>query len=164
MGSPRGNLARYYNDDYDDFDDLHRNFERTGRRSRNEEEDTGRRRALRREQPSEAFKCRRCKAFIGAPPSGGRHRNHCPSCLWSLHVDHKTPGDRASECRSLMEPVGSLARLNGEQAVVHRCRACGIERHCRVAADDSPLLLMKLPLVAPDLSVQGIPLNRAGAA
>jgi hypothetical protein len=152
MGSPRGNLARYYHDDYDDFDDVHEHFRRPGRRAGRDTVDKaepGRRRALRREQPSESFKCRRCKAFIGAPLTGGRHRNHCPSCLWSLHVDHRTPGDRASGCRSLMEPVGVFARGNGEQAVVHRCRGCGIERHCRIAADDSPILLMKLPLVAP---------------
>ena len=40
---------------------------------------------------------------------------------------------------------------NGEQAVVHLCRGCGIERHCRVAADDNPLLAMKLPLVVPEV-------------
>ena len=88
--------------------------------------------------------------------TGGRHRNHCPNCLWSLHVDLKTPGDRASRCRSLMEPVGVVERRNGEQAVVHRCRGCGIDRHCRVAADDNPLLLMKLRPVVPDIAVPAV--------
>lgn len=101
---------------------------------------------LRRGETSESFKCKRCKSFVGAPPSGGRHRNHCPACLYSLHVDGKTPGDRSSTCRSLMEPVRTSFRPNGGQEITHRCLGCGFERYCRVAADDSPLLLMRLPL------------------
>ena len=151
MGSLRGHHAQDIIDAYDELDDIHTQFERTRYQNGPPKQDgtiatsPGR---LRRGQPSEAFKCHNCKAFIGMPPTGGRHRNHCPACLWSLHVDLKTPGDRASDCRSLMEPVGVLARRNGEQAVIHRCRGCGTERHCRVAADDNPLLAMKLPLAA----------------
>lgn len=37
---------------------------------------------------------------------------------------------------------------NSEQVVIHHCLGCGITRHNRVAADDSPLLLMTLPLTA----------------
>lgn len=48
-----------------------------------------------------------------------------------------------------MEPVATFFRANGEQALVHRCKGCGIERHNRIAADDSPLLLMRLTLVDP---------------
>lgn len=29
--------------------------------------------------------------------AGSNHRNHCPNCLYSLHVDIE-PGDRESEC------------------------------------------------------------------
>jgi hypothetical protein len=46
-----------------------------------------------------------------------------------------------------MAPVGSFNRPNGEQVVLHRCLGCEEERHCRVAADDDPLLLMRLPVV-----------------
>lgn len=151
MGSLRGSRAQEFAACYDEFDDVDELFTRRGRRSRAVDKDGGgtdRRPSspLRRDVPSEAFKCRRCKAFIGAPATGGRHRNHCPNCLWSLHVDLKTPGDRRSDCRSLMEPVGMAVRRNGEQAVVHTCRGCGVTRHCRVAADDNPLLVMRLPL------------------
>lgn len=48
-----------------------------------------------------------------------------------------------------MAPVGAFTQRNGEQSVVHRCLGCGIERHNRVAADDNPLLLMRLPLRKP---------------
>ena len=110
-----------------------------------------RQRERRRVDISKPFKCRHCKAFIGLPLTGGRQRNHCPGCLHSLHVDGKTPGDRASDCESLMAPAGSFFRPNGEQVLLHRCLGCGFERHNRVAADDNPLLLMRLPLVEPRL-------------
>lgn len=110
-----------------------------------------RQRERRKVAVSKPFKCKRCKAFIGTPPSGGKQRNHCPNCLYSLHVDGKTPGDRMSNCGSLMAPAGTFFRRNGEQVVVHHCLGCGIERHNRIAADDSPLLLMRLALLAPPL-------------
>ncbi len=101
-----------------------------------------------RTEQDQAFKCVHCKQFIGAPISGGRHRNHCPNCLWSRHVDDSHPGDRKSDCHAAMEPVGRLVRRNGEQVLLHRCRSCGKDDPNRIAADDNPLLLMKLPLLA----------------
>ena len=93
------------------------------------------------------FKCGRCRAFVGPVVSGGRHRNHCPLCLASRHVDWRRPGDRASPCRALMPAIGVAYRANGEQMVVHRCNGCGIERQNRVAADDNPVALLRLPPV-----------------
>jgi hypothetical protein len=98
---------------------------------------------------TESFKCSRCKAFIGPTVSGGRHRNHCPLCLYSRHVDDRQPGDRASTCRSLMMPIGTFNRPKGEQVILHRCLGCGVERYNRVAADDNLLACMHLPLVPP---------------
>jgi hypothetical protein len=93
------------------------------------------------------FKCGRCRAFVGPTVFGGRHRNHCPFCLTSRHVDLKRPGDRANPCRALMPAIGVAFRSNGEQMVVHRCNGCGIERQNRVAADDNPIALLRLPPV-----------------
>ena len=74
---------------------------------------------------------------------GTRHRNHCPQCLWSRHLD-ETPGDRAAECGSLMEPLCIAVRGSGEWLLVHRCTGCG-ELDCnRTAGDDNPLLLVRL--------------------
>jgi hypothetical protein len=126
-------------------------------RSRNDHE--GRRKRTRltrppRSEADQAFKCGHCKQFIGAPVSGGRHRNHCPNCLFSRHVDDTHPGDRKSDCHALMEPAGILTRRNGEQVIVHRCLGCGKEDPNRIAADDSPLLLMRLrPIPAPGLEL-----------
>ena len=96
----------------------------------------------------ESFKCGHCRAFVGPTITGGRHRNHCPLCLYSRHVDGKRPGDRAGDCGSLMAPVARFDRPDGEPVLVHRCRGCGFARHNRLAADDNLLLLARLPLVA----------------
>ena len=136
----------------------HRAKPRSGHRASEEEPESDggweseherRERERRRATVSEPFKCRNCRAFIGEPPSGGRQRNHCPMCLYSLHVDLKTPGDRASECGSLMAPIGVFYRPNLEQMVVHRCLGCGAVRYNRVAADDNPVLLAELPVIDP---------------
>ena len=112
-------------------------------------------REKRRAGISEPFKCRNCRAFIGEPPTGGRQRNHCPMCLHSLHVDDKTPGDRASECRSLMRPIGVFYRPNLEEMVVHECLGCGFMRYNRIAADDNVVLLGELPVVDPTTMSRG---------
>ena len=96
-------------------------------------------------QSVESFKCGHCKRFIGALPSGGHHRNHCPICLYSRHVDAERSGDRQSRCRALMEPVGAFQRPNGEHVLVHRCMGCGFERFNRIAADDDFDLVLSLP-------------------
>ena len=96
----------------------------------------------------ESFKCVHCRAFIGPTISGGKHRNHCPLCLSSRHVDGGRPGDRASDCGAKMAPVARFTRPNGEPMVVHRCLGCGFERNNRLAADDNMLLFEELPFVA----------------
>jgi RNHCP domain-containing protein len=48
-----------------------------------------------------------------------------------------------------MPAIGVTFRANGEQMVIHRCNGCGTERQNRVAADDNPIALMKLPPITP---------------
>jgi hypothetical protein len=97
----------------------------------------------------EVFKCRHCHRFVCPLPYGGHHRNHCPVCLYSRHVDERKPGDRASACGSSMEPVSYFQRPNGEYVLVHRCLECELERFNRIAADDDFELVLSLPQVAP---------------
>lgn len=136
-----------------DWDDCDGDADRTARyhkrRQSRPNTNTARRTRPARADGQESFKCGHCRAFIGPTLSGGRHRNHCPLCLYSRHVDGNRPGDRASGCRSLMEPVGVFARPSGEQVILHRCLGCGLERHNRVAADDNPLAVLRLPPVPP---------------
>ena len=95
------------------------------------------------------FRCGHCRRMVALLPSGGRHRNHCPFCLYSRHVDTGTPGDRASACGASMAPVGRFARRNGEDVIVHRCLGCAQERWCRIGADDDYDLVLGLAEVEP---------------
>lgn len=75
--------------------------------------------------------------------AGTQHRNHCPLCLHSLHVDD-VPGDRKESCGSSMEPIAVWVRKGGEWAIIHRCRGCGAIRSNRIAADDNAVLLISI--------------------
>lgn len=100
---------------------------------------------------TESFTCKVCGEPISPEDAGSQHRNHCPRCLSSLHVDNQ-PGDRASLCKGVMDPIGVWVRKNGEWAILHRCRLCGKISSNRVAADDNPTLLMSIamkPLASP---------------
>ena len=66
------------------------------------------------------------------PPLGYSSRNHCPFCLWSLHVDIN-PGDRLSECGGLMEPVSAEPDAKKGYVITHRCVKCGAVRRNRAA-------------------------------
>jgi hypothetical protein len=82
-----------------------------------------------------------------APLSNGSYRNHCPTCLWSKHVD-VDPGDRASRCRALMRPVRVETRSGKGLVLIHTCVACGRTRPNRIARDtiqsDNPDALLSL--------------------
>lgn len=160
---PRVNPGRFGHD-WTDSDDLPTT--EPLRRSSLSRPDPGQtiRRSRGRSDGRESFKCRHCRTFVGPTISGGRHRNHCPICLYSRHVDDRTPGDRASGCRSLMAPIGVFHRRKGEQVILHRCLGCGVERHCRVAADDHPLSLMRLEPVEPRTGAAAAPGEREEAA
>jgi len=72
------------------------------------------------------------------PVTNGSYRNHCPTCLWSRHVD-ELPGDRRSECGGPMRPVAVRHRSAKGFQLVHRCGRCGTTSVNRVAVDtDQP--------------------------
>ena len=107
--------------------------------------DGGRARSRRAENTT--FVCGHCQTMVPAN-TDGHYRNHCPWCLWSLHVDD-LPGDRASECRQLMEPIGLVEKSGKGWQVVHRCTACGHRQPNRLvrdgAAPDDLDLVLQLP-------------------
>ena len=49
------------------------------------------------------FVCQNCGAEVA--PQNVSERNHCPHCLYSLHVDLNVPGDRKSVCHGKMKPI-----------------------------------------------------------
>jgi DNA-directed RNA polymerase subunit RPC12/RpoP len=81
------------------------------------------------------FVCTHCGRRV--EPLGYSSRNHCPFCLWSLHVD-VLPGDRANECRGEMEPVRVELSPKKGYVIVHRCTRCG-ELHRNKAANEAPV-------------------------
>jgi DNA-directed RNA polymerase subunit RPC12/RpoP len=92
-----------------------------------------------------SFTCSRCKAHVPAQSFGTKHRNHCPRCLWSRHLDDE-PGDRRIACAQAMEPIAIEVRRDGEWALVHRCSGCGEMKVNRIAGDDDERSLLALAL------------------
>ena len=112
----------------------------------------------RRNQKTESFRCRHCGLDVPLAALGTAHRNHCPNCLWSRHLD-ETPGDRMAECGSSMEPIAVSVREQGEWVLVHRCTGCGALDLNRTAGDDNPLMLLRLavkPLALPPFPLEWI--------
>jgi hypothetical protein len=103
------------------------------------------------------FICKTCGRLVKLEGAGSGHRNHCPNCLCSLHVD-KEPGDRSEKCGGIMEPIGVWVKKSGEWAIIHRCRNCGALNQNRCAADDNPMKLMSVALKP--LCVPPFPLER----
>lgn len=93
------------------------------------------------------FVCLKCNEIN--PPAVKGERNHCRRCLFSLHVDKETPGDRASDCFGLMEPVGLDYKGKKGFMIVHRCVKCGKEMLNKKAEDDE---LIKNPNVKAQIS------------
>ena len=89
------------------------------------------------------FICAHCNKEV--PPLVKTSRNHCPFCLWSLHVD-VMPGDRANSCEGLMEPVSAVTDTKKGIVIIHRCTKCGQIRRNKAALegnvpDDKNLLI-----------------------
>jgi len=104
------------------------------------------------------FVCRYCGRTVSTKAPGTSHRNHCPWCLWSVHLD-KRAGDRLSSCNGIMEPIAVSVRLRGEWMLVHRCNECGILKANRIAGDDNELALLSLavrPVAQPPFPLDGL--------
>ena len=88
-----------------------------------------------------SFICENCGKEV--KPLGYSSRNHCPFCLWSLHLD-VNPGDRASECKGKMEPIRVETDPKKGFVITHKCVVCGSERNNKMQSDDDTSLLIKL--------------------
>jgi hypothetical protein len=116
------------------------------------------RRGVKRDRQT-SFRCGHCRLDVPMDAHGTAHRNHCPNCLWSRHLDDDTPGDRDAHCGALMEPIAITVRGDGEWVLIHRCRNCDVLHLNRSAGDDSPLLLLRLavrPLSQPPFPIERI--------
>ncbi|WP_338675571.1 RNHCP domain-containing protein [Streptomyces sp. SCSIO 30461] len=122
--------------------------------ARNNHSGRGRRRAQRHKDVlrtqgghrANDFRCTSCRLDVSLEAPGTAHRNHCPNCLASLHVDRRIPGDRDADCRGRMEALGLFVRPDGEWMIIHQCVSCGELSANRIAGDDNPLALVRLAL------------------
>jgi hypothetical protein len=111
-----------------------------------------------KQENTKQFVCRHCGRAISLTAPGTGHRNHCPWCLRSLHVD-VTPGDRSSSCGGVMEPIAISVRQKNEWMIIHRCTRCGALKGNRIAGDDNEMALLSLavrPVAQPPFPLDGL--------
>ncbi len=120
------------------------------------------------------FRCSFCGEWVeGGMSFGTKHRNHCPFCLKSIHLDYKS-GDRKADCRGEMIPIGLIfkkegidkygKKRQGELMIVHRCKECKKISINRIAGDDKSKEILKVlenskrlnKEIAKELKEQGI--------
>ena len=120
---------------------------------RKEEKEKERR--LKLEEKKGGFRCCHCGQWVPFSEfMGTAHRNHCPFCLWSKHVDLEKPGDRKSKCQAGMRPIGLTFKQEGpdkygrprqgELMLIHECTGCGKISINRIAADDNEETILKV--------------------
>ena len=70
---------------------------------------------------NESFTCAVCHFQV--PKAQTTCRDHCPKCLYSLHVDNY-PGDRESICQGVLKPV-SYSQNKKKGIMIHYvCEKC----------------------------------------
>ena len=95
---------------------------------------------------NQGFICLNCGANV-EKLTNGSYRNHCPFCLYSLHVDI-IPGDRQNDCKGLMKPIRIEYNSKKGFQIVHKCTICGITQKNKIAEntvqEDNKELIYKL--------------------
>ena len=95
---------------------------------------------------NQGFICKNCSKQV-LPLTNGSYRNHCPFCLYSLHVDI-LPGDRANDCLGLMKPIKVEYNTKKGFQIIHKCLKCGAIQKNKIAEDtvqeDNKNLINKL--------------------
>lgn len=86
----------------------------------------------------ENFVCVNCNKKV----IGDGYTNHCPHCLYSVHVDDE-PGDRQSVCNGVMKPI-NLVIKNKEEKIVHVCQKCGIQKLNRLHESDNKEIMYEI--------------------
>ena len=81
----------------------------------------------------DGFVCLHCGKQV--EPLGYTSRDHCPFCLWSIHIDIN-PGDRANECKGALVPIKAETHPKKGFVIVYRCEKCG-EIHRNKAAHEA---------------------------
>ena len=81
----------------------------------------------------DGFVCVHCGKEV--KPLGYTSRDHCPFCLWSVHLD-VNPGDRANDCHGNLVPVKATLDSKKGFVIIYKCDKCG-EIHRNRAANEA---------------------------
>lgn len=82
----------------------------------------------------ESFVCENCHKEVS--PLKYTARDHCPSCLYSKHVDIM-PGDRKNTCHGLLEPI-NIEKYKDTYKIIYKCQKCK-QIHKNIMAKDDDM-------------------------
>ena len=91
----------------------------------------------------EGFICRNCGKEV--MPLLYTSRDHCPYCLYSIHVDNN-PGDRAATCKGTLKPVG-VFKYKDTFKIEYQCEKCHNKKVNIMARDDDMDKIIELSIV-----------------
>ena len=90
------------------------------------------------ERKIEDFTCDNCETFV----QGDGYTDHCPTCLYSKHVDIN-PGDRNCDCCGPMKPMAAEVRKD-DYKIHYECEKCGHEHKVKSSPNDNFDIIVKL--------------------
>lgn len=108
-----------------------------------------------RREKDDEIPCSFCHKLFSMDMVNGRHRNHCPHCLHSVHVD-VAPGDRMAWCGtgtkgdnddwtpSILTPIGITDQYENK-SIISKCEKCGVIKVNKIATDDNQQEISRLP-------------------
>ena len=94
----------------------------------------------------ENFKCENCGYEVDK--LNYTARDHCPSCLYSKHVDIN-PGDRENSCKGLLRPI-TVEKFKDTYKIVYKCEKCNMIHKNIMATDDDMDLIIELSKETPN--------------
>ena len=88
----------------------------------------------------ETFQCEHCHKNVTTLKYTAR--DHCPTCLYSKHVDI-LPGDRQNKCHGLLKPIG-IEKYRNTYKIIYQCEKCHQKHKNIMANDDNMDLIIEL--------------------
>lgn len=82
----------------------------------------------------ESFTCNNCGYQV--EPLKYSSRDHCPMCLYSIHIDIN-PGDRQNTCLGNLIPIG-IEKFKDTYKIIYKCSKCK-EIHKNIMARDDDM-------------------------
>lgn len=91
----------------------------------------------------EEFICKNCSTIV--KPLGYTARDHCPNCLYSIHIDNN-PGDRKCTCQGFLKPIG-VEKHKDTYKIIYKCEKCKEIKKNICAKDDNMDEIIRLSVI-----------------